>query len=201
MVFLFDFARNLKRAENRWRYFYTWGWLDLLSSIPMVDALRVGRLARILRIVRVLRGVRATRLIAGFLAERRAESTVLTTLLVTFVLIVFGSAAVLLFEQGVDANIKDAEDALWWAVVTMTTVGYGDKFPVSTEGRAIAVLLMTGGVGLFGVFSGSVAAWFLQPQSQQREMDIKDLHEEIRSLRALVERDISERNVGSISRA
>ena len=71
LVFLFDFARNLKRAPNRWRYFYTWGWLDLLSSIPMIDAFRIGRLARILRIVRVLRGVRATKLIAGFLVERR----------------------------------------------------------------------------------------------------------------------------------
>jgi len=193
LVFLYDFGRNLKRAPNRWRYFYTWGWLDLLSSIPMIDAFRIGRLARILRIVRVLRGVRATKMIAGFLAERRAEATILTTVLVTFVLIVFGSATVLLFEQGPDANIKGAEDALWWAVVTMTTVGYGDRFPVSVEGRAIAALLMTGGVGLFGVFSGAVASWFIQPRQRQEQVDINGLHQEIKALRALIEAGLAER--------
>jgi voltage-gated potassium channel len=199
LVFLYDFARNLKRAPNRLRYFYTWGWLDLLSSIPMVDALRVGRLARIFRIVRVFRGVRATKAIAGFLVERRTETTLLTTVLVTFVLIVFGSVTILLFEQGPDANIKDAEDALWWAIVTMTTVGYGDRFPVSVEGRGIAALLMVGGVGLFGVFSGAVASWFIQPRQRKEEVDIDGLHREIKALRALIETGIAERKSPSIS--
>ena len=117
----------------------------------------------------------------------------LTTLLVTFVLIVFGSVTVLLFERGADANITGAEDALWWAIVTMTTVGYGDRFPVSLEGRVVAVLLMTGGVGLFGVFSGSVAAWFLQPGQKQREVSIEGLREEINALRVLLERSVADR--------
>ena len=193
VVFLFDFLRSLKRAPNRWRYLYTWGWLDFLSSIPMLDAFRVARVARILRIVRVLRGIRAARAIAGFLVEHRAKSTVLTALLVSFVLIVFSAVAVLVFERGPEANIKDAEDALWWAFVTMTTVGYGDRFPVSPEGRMIGALLMTGGVGLFGVFSGSVAAWFLQPQHQREEVNLAELHAEIKALRVQLERTGVER--------
>ena len=68
------------------------------------------------------------------------------------------------FEDVPEANIKGVEDAIWWAFVTITTVGYGDRFPVTSEGRLIGALLMTAGVGLFGTFSGFVASWFLAPQ-------------------------------------
>jgi len=61
-----------------------------------------------------------------------------------------------------NSNIKTAEDALWWAYVTITTVGYGDRFPVTTEGRLIASLLMTAGVGLFGTFAGYISSLFIQ---------------------------------------
>src|SRR5262245_14760253 len=63
VLFLADFFVSLYRAENRWRYFYTWGWLDLLSSIPTLDAARWGRAARIARILRVMRGIRATKIL------------------------------------------------------------------------------------------------------------------------------------------
>src|SRR3972149_6773059 len=71
---------------------------------------------------------------------------------------------VLHFEDVPEANIKGPEDAVWWAFVTMTTVGYGDRFPVTSEGRLAGALLMVAGVGLFGTFSGFVAAWFLAPK-------------------------------------
>lgn len=61
-------------------------------------------------------------------------------------------------ETAPESNIKTAEDAIWWAFVTITTVGYGDRFPVTTEGRIIAALLMTAGVGLFGTFTGFIAS-------------------------------------------
>ena len=60
-------------------------------------------------------------------------------------------------------------DAIWWAYVTITTVGYGVKYPVTTEGRIIAAVLMTAGVGLFGTFTAYVASWFAQPASKPRE--------------------------------
>ena len=68
---------------------------------------------------------------------------------------------ILQVEKDPNSNIKTAEDALWWAYVTITTVGYGDKYPVTTEGRLIAVVLMTGGVGLFGTFTAYIASWFV----------------------------------------
>jgi voltage-gated potassium channel len=185
ILFFLDFVITFWRSENRVRYLLTWGWLDLLSSIPMIDALRWGRTARIVRILRILRGVRATRILAAFILERRAQSGLLAAALVSVVLVVFASVAVLHFErdEGENANIKGPEDALWWAVATITTVGYGDRFPVSPEGRIVATFLMTAGVGLFGTSSGFVAAWFLAPAREKQESELQLLRAEIGELR------------------
>jgi voltage-gated potassium channel len=134
-LFFLDFLISLWRAPNRWRYFITWGWLDLLSSVPTVDVVRWGRAARIVRVFRVLRGLRATKIAAGLVLKRRAENTILAASLVALLLIVFCSVAVLHFEVDPEANIKTAEDAIWWAFATITTVGYGDRYPVTLSGE------------------------------------------------------------------
>ena len=186
-LFFVDFLQQLARAPNRWRYFVQWGWIDLLSSIPMVDALRVGRAARLLRIVRVLRAVRSTRIIAATLLRHRAQGAFLAATLLSILLVVASSIAILQFEQVEAANIKTAQDAFWWAFVTITTVGYGDRFPVTSEGRIVAGMLMTAGVGLFGTFSGFVASWFLSAGEREQESEIDALRKEIRSLRDAIE--------------
>ena len=104
----------------------------------------------------------------------------------SLLLVVFGSIAMLQFEGGQSAgNIKTAEDALWWAITTITTVGYGDRFPVTTEGRLLAGVLMIAGVGLFGTLSGFIASWFLAPQSigKHQEKEIELLQVEMERLR------------------
>jgi voltage-gated potassium channel len=183
-LFFLDFLISLARAPRRAEYFLRWGWIDLASSIPTVAALRWGRAARVLRIVRVLRGVRATKILAGFILQRRAEGVFLAAALVSLLLTVFASIAILQFEVGDGANIKNAQDALWWAFVTITTVGYGDRYPVTPEGRAVAALLMTAGVGLFGTFSGFVASCFLTPDVREQESELQLLRGEIASLLA-----------------
>ena len=186
--FLIDFGYSLARAPNRWRYFYTWGWLDLLSSIPAIPALRLGRAGRIVRIIRVLRGVRATKILSGLVLHRRGESAGLAAALLTLLLVVFASLAIVQFEVGSNANIKTASDALWWAIATITTVGYGDRFPVTSEGRLVASVLMMGGIALFGVVSGFVAAWFLAPTNRAQKTELDELRDELRGLRTLLER-------------
>lgn len=188
LFFMADFVASLYKAEDRAKYFIKWGWIDLLSSIPSVDILRLGRAARIMRILRVLRGIRATKILSQFLLNRRAEGAALAAALVTLLLIVIASISILHFETLPESNIKSAEDALWWAVTTVTTVGYGDTYPVTTEGRMIAALLMTAGVGLFGTFSGFVASWFLKPSEEHTHSDIKELQEEIRLLREILKK-------------
>ncbi len=186
-VFFFDFSLHLGRAENRWRYFVTWGWVDLVSSIPTISVLRVGRAARVFRIFRVLRGVRATKLIASFILERRAESAFLAVSLVSLLLSVAAAIGVMHVETTPDANIKGPGDALWWAVVTITTVGYGDRYPVTPEGRILGALLMVAGVGIFGTLSGFVASWFLAPVHRRQENDLDRLRGEIEALRRTIE--------------
>lgn len=187
VVFLFDFVQSFVRAPNRSRYFFTWGWVDLLSSIPALDAARWGRLARIVRLARVLRALRATRVLTSRLMKNRSQSAAFVAALVALFLLVGSSAAVLHFEDPQDGNIKNAGDAVWWAFTTITTVGYGDKFPMSTEGRFIAALLMTAGVGVFGAISATLAAWFLAPDEAATDNELSALREELAALRKLIE--------------
>ncbi|MCL4214478.1 MAG: ion transporter [Gemmatimonadales bacterium] len=161
VLFFGDFLRNVARARDRRRYLLREGWLDLISSIPAVDWFRLGRISRVARLVRLMRAVRSVRTIGLVISRRRRESALLAAATLTIVLTVFASLAVLQFEQHPEANIRTGGDALWWAFATITTVGYGDRFPVTLEGRLIAAMLMAAGVALFGTLSGLIAAWFL----------------------------------------
>ncbi len=161
--FFLDYLSNIVRSSRRLRYIMTWGLLDLAASIPAVDALRFGRVARLVRVLRVLRLVKASRVLMAALTHRRRESAVWAGLLIALLVVFTASIAVLELERHAEGNIKTAEDAMWWAVTTVTTVGYGDRYPVTTEGRLVAVGLMVVGVGLFGTLSGAAASWFMQP--------------------------------------
>ena len=186
-VFFFDFLLSLYLAPNRARYFVRWGWLDLLSSVPALDVARVGRLARILRIFRVLRALRAAKVLAALVLRHRAGNTFIAASLVALLLIVFSSIAILHVERTAESNIKSAEDAIWWAFVTITTVGYGDRYPVTPEGRFVAGILMCAGVGLFGTFSAFLAAWLITPEESARDTELAELRNEIKALRETLE--------------
>ena len=178
-LLLADFAWAIATAPNRWRYFRTWGWLDLISSIPALPVARIGRIARLVRVIRIIRAVKATRLVSSMFFAKRGETTLLGMVLVTLILVTACSAFVLHFERVAGGNIETADDALWWAVTTITTVGYGDKYPVTHEGRLVAGLLMVSGVGLFGLFSGFVASWILGEEPDATKDDIDALNARI----------------------
>lgn len=170
-VFFADFLRQLYKAESRSRYFFTWGWLDLIASIPSVDAFRWGRAIRLVRVAQLLRGVRSGRHLMRILGHYRRRSAAAVSGLIAFLSITIGSMGILHFELGVeDSNIRTAEDAIWWAWVTITTVGYGDYAPVTTGGRIVAMVLMVVGVGLFSSMSGLIASWLLQPPDDEKHV-------------------------------
>jgi voltage-gated potassium channel len=162
-LFFCDFLVSLWKAPNRWTYFIRWGWIDLLSSVPYVDYFRVGRVARVFRIFRVLRAIKSAKVLAELILRRRSQSAMLATTLIGVLLVILASITILHFEDVAGANILSAEDALWWTMETITTVGYGDKYPVTSEGRILASAVMIMGVGLTAIYTGAVAAWFLKP--------------------------------------
>ena len=160
-IFLGDFTYRLFDAPTKRGYFFGQrGWLDLLSSLPLPQV-KVFRLFRVVRVVRLLREVGPRRFFDAVLRDR-ASSALLVVIFLALLLLEFGAALILAIEfPAPGSNIKDASDALWYTYVTVTTVGYGDRYPVTNAGRLVGVLIMTVGVGLFGTLTGFLANAFV----------------------------------------
>lgn len=162
LIFFSDFILQTWKAPDRWRYLRTWGWIDLLSSIPlMMEPFGVVRIARIFRIFRVIRVVRGSDLRLRKFASNPAQATLFTIGMLFLVVVTLSSTAMLIVEEDASSPINTAGDALWWCMVTLSTVGYGDVVPVTRAGRVIAVLTMLGGIAVFSTFTAFVASTFL----------------------------------------
>ena len=185
IVFIYDFFARFFLAPKKLA-FLKWGWIDLVSSIPMLDILRWGRLVRVIRVFRTLRAFRSTKILLPFIFKNKPQSILATVAMVAFLLTVAASIAVLNFETLPESNIKTPGDAIWWAFVSIATVG-GDKFPVTIEGRIVAVILFTAGIGLVGTFTAYVATSFLGSEIKKRENEIDVLRQEIKLVGEKVE--------------
>lgn len=176
VVFLGDFAFNLMGARPKRGYFIGQrGWLDLLGSIPSVGVFQLGalfrlaRLSRLARITRLMRGQAGKDLVLDVLQNRSQYATFITILLAGMVLSV-ASLLVLQFEAGApDGNIKTGGDAVWWGLVTITTVGYGDFFPVTTMGRLTGIFVMFAGIGIIGALASILASLLVAPGPSDSE--------------------------------
>ncbi|HEX5012588.1 MAG TPA: ion transporter [Candidatus Limnocylindrales bacterium] len=167
-IFMADFAGRLYLARPRRDYFIDrQGWADLLGSLPF-PFLRVFRIVRLVRAVHRVEAMGGRKVVRELIVERHQTALLVATFFVIAIL-EFGSMFVLGAERDKPAaNIKTGGDALWWAVVSIATVGYGDRYPVTPEGRVVGVALIIGGVGLFGVFTGFLARVFLTPVGGDR---------------------------------
>ena len=183
-IFLVDVVVRWRR-EGWSRGFWKWGWLDVLASIPFDAAFRTLQLVRIYRIIRVLRAL--------YKLQEVATGTSLTEKLlalpgVAFVMVLFSTTLMLEAERHApDATIKTGGDALWWALTTVTTVGYGDTYPVTGEGRVIAAVLMLVGIALFGSMSAIITSKLILPKEtkdhEEMRREVRALHAEIKELR------------------
>ena len=177
MIFITYFFINLFQADDKVDYFKH-HWIDLIASIPAIEALRLARFFQILRVIRL---IRMTRSILIPLMRQRQEATLASLLVATVTILTISSVMILLVESGApNANIRTAEDAVWWALVTISTVGYGDYYPVTTIGHFIGGLVIICGVSFFGVISGYMASIFIAPDSkQQQESQSQQLRDEL----------------------
>jgi voltage-gated potassium channel len=182
-VFLADFLVHWYLAPNK-KVFWKWGWVDLLSSIPELTFLRWGRVFRIVRIVRALRSFND---VAEHFAFDRAKGTFAVVALASLMATLFATVGVLVFETSPESNIRTAGDALWWAFATVTTIGYGDRYPVTLAGRLVAVMLVIFGVSFFGTFTAYLASFFIGAEQKKEETEIHRLTLEFRKLREQVE--------------
>jgi len=187
-VFLGDYVLRLTLAEQRWR-FVRQNWVDGVAVLlPLLRPLRIVSLVRVARVI--------DRRLTSTLHGRVAAYVTLTASLVVFM----ASLAVYDAERGAPgALITGYGDAVWWSLTTITTVGYGDEYPVTPEGRLVAVLLMISGIALLGVVTAAVASWFVgrvadaaraeddaadAAADEAMRAEVRALAEEVRSLRA-----------------
>jgi voltage-gated potassium channel len=119
---------------------------------------------------------------------RKLETGAVSLGLLAFLLIVFAAMSILIVEQHPDSNIRTAQDAGWWAVSTITTVGYGDRYPVTGEGRVLGMTLMLMGVGMYGGLSGLVASLFLGRNDEDNDRDLQRILARLDELHAKVDR-------------
>lgn len=183
VVFAADFAIRLALNGDR-RTFLRRNWLDLvLIALPMFRPLRALRAVTGLRIIGRSTAPFARRQVVGATSASVAAAGAIAAL------------AILEAERAnPDANIRNYGDALWWAISTVTTVGYGDRYPTTVEGKLVAAGLMIAGIALLGVITASIASWFVEriraveDTEQVTQATVQELVTEIRELRLELER-------------
>ena len=167
LIFLCDFFYNLYKAESRLGYM-KWGWLDLISSIPMIDPLRWGRLARVVRILRFLRAIRSARILYQSLLRNRVASLTILVFLFVFVSYTLSTCLVLEFERLHDSPINTAESALWWAFLNLLNAKTSINVAESTEASLAAIYLNKVGIVVFAYFNALMIAWLLEKHGRKK---------------------------------
>ena len=167
VLFIYDFVLRLATAPSRSNYFFrNYGWADLLACVP---AFRIFRLFRIYKAYRLIHKY-GVAYIKTYLSNNRAASALYILVLMVILIIEVGSFMVLQQERADPAaNITTAGDAIWWAYVTITTVGYGDQFPVTGGGRMVGIMVMTTGVAVFATFAGLISSKLLSSPAKEEE--------------------------------
>jgi voltage-gated potassium channel len=189
-LFAGDYAVRLLLVQDRRRYVRT-HLPDLAAAL--FPALRPLRLLRLFSIGHML-AQRAR----GGLAGEAAKLVTVASALVIFV----GGVAVLDVERGADgANITEPADAFWWALTTMTTVGYGDRFPVTDAGRLIGAAVMLLGIALLGVLTAAIAAWFIREISNKDEENLEPVEDRIAALEAKIDKLLELQSTSSAAEA
>ncbi len=162
LVFLIDVGRRLIVAGDRRGYLgHGRGWIDVVAAFPLLRVLQLLRIARMFRVLSRVGGL--TRAFKMFF-KNKAAGGLLSVLLVALLVMEFGSLLMFAVEHNAPGTtFESAQDAVWFVLVTMSTVGYGDVYPVTDAGRVVGSFIIVVGVGVFGTLTGFLANAFLAP--------------------------------------
>ena len=191
-IFLLDFVRSLVTSDRKLRYLFTWGLFDLVSAIPTVGPFRYLKIASAIRVIRV---VRSLRILMQVVHRDRPAAAIGLLVLIGMSAFVGICIGVLHFERdAVGSTIKTGDDVVWWAIVTVSTVGYGDEYPVTENGRLLAACLMVVGIGAFAASPTALGVFFkrIQPSTflggGQEHSSIESLHQRMERMEQLLTR-------------
>ncbi|WP_300012273.1 potassium channel family protein [Pseudonocardia sp.] len=177
VVFGLDYLARISMARRRWRFVYTHLPDLVILLLPMFRQLRA---LRVITVISVL-----NRQLRDDVRGRVVFYVVGSVVLVGFV----ASLAVLDAERDApDASITSFGDAVWWTLTTISTVGYGDRYPVTFEGRFVAASLMVAGIALLGVVTASIASWFVENLRKAGAETAREIEDDIEDVAGDVER-------------
>jgi voltage-gated potassium channel len=168
-IFVLEFGSRILAARSRTAYLRG-HWIDVVALAPPIRGARVLRLLRLLRLVRAFAGIYRAGLHLNALARHKAFAWLLLAWLGVMAVC---SAWLYIAEHDVNKAIENPFDALWWGVVTLTTVGYGDVTPVTTEGRIAAMALMLLGIGLFGAITATITSYLMNADLRRVEARVE----------------------------
>lgn len=180
LIFLVDVSIRFIKSKNKWNYIKK-NPFDIIAIIPLDNIFRVARLARLIRLLRTLAIFNRT----SFYKVLKTNS--LDKVIVATSLLIFLSAIPI---KKVEPGIETYGDAVWWAIVTTTTVGYGDISPVTGLGRFIALILMIFGIGLLGMITGSIATFFIGQGKENKNSSVEYIKKELDRADELTANDI-----------
>jgi voltage-gated potassium channel len=179
LIFVTDVIVRLVRSKNKLAYLKDHPF-DIIAIIPLDSIFRLGRFARLIRLFRLL--AIFSRLPVGRILKTNNLDKVI---LWTFIIIFLSAIPINIVEP----NINSYEDAMWWAIVTATTVGYGDISPETGLGRIIAIILMIFGIGLIGMVTSSISTYFIKDK-KEGNTTVQFLQKELDRYEELDEKDL-----------
>lgn len=184
IIFLIDVSVRFIHSESKWDYVKR-NPFDIIAVIPLDNIFRLARLARLIRLIRTLAIV--GHYLKPFYQVLRTNN--LDRVLAVLFILIFVSAIPI---QILEPSITTYTDAVWWAIVTSTTVGYGDITPVTVIGRLIAMVLMLFGIGLLGLVTSSIATYFVSQKKEDKEEDhtITYLKNEVGRIHTMNDREL-----------
>ncbi len=171
-IFLCEFTIHFIRAKEK-HHFFSKRWWELLAAVPIIAPLRLANVVRILPVMQSFRFIRfayRTRMLfeASHWYSKHTYLIYIVTIVISIMLL--GAFGFYTFEYGHNPNVHTFFDSIWWAIVTMTTIGYGDIYPMTTGGRVVAILLIFSGIGAFGALIGFIDQYVI---SRNREKMFK----------------------------